>query len=163
VNGIVHVSATDKASGKEQKVTIQASGGLQDSEIEEMIQDAEKNASDDKQRKEVIETKNKADALIYSTEKNLKDNADKIGESDKKNVEDAIVDLKKAMENEDDIEQINAQTEALAAASMKIGEAMYGAEAAAGAEAPEQAADSAEAKSDAKVVDGEFKDVSDSK
>jgi len=163
VNGIVHVSATDKASGKEQKVTIQASGGLQDSEIEEMIQDAEKNASDDKQRKEVIETKNKADALIYSTEKSLKDNADKIGESDKKNVEDAIVDLQKAMENEDDIEQINAKTEALAAASMKIGEAMYGAEAAAGAEAPEQAADSAEAKSDAKVVDGEFKDVSDSK
>ncbi len=165
VNGIVHVSATDKASGKEQKVTIQASGGLQDNEIEEMIQDAEKNASDDKKRKESIETKNKADALIYSTEKNLKDNADKIAESDKKNVEEAIVELKKVMENEDDIEQINAKTESLAAASMKIGEAMYGAasEAEAAAASPEQAAGGADAASDAKVVDGEFKDVSDNK
>ena len=171
VNGIVHVSATDKASGKEQKVTIQASGGLKDDEIEYMIQDAEKNATDDKKRKESIETKNKADALIYSTEKNLKDNGDKISESDKKNVEEAIAELKKAMENEDDIEQINAKTESLAAASMKIGEAMYGAAAdaeaaAAGATGPEQqqaSGDSASASSDAKVVDGEFKDVSDSK
>ena len=171
VNGIVHVSATDKASGKEQKVTIQASGGLKDDEIEEMIQDAEKNSADDKKRKESIETKNKADALIYSTEKNLKDNSDKISESDKKNVEEAIAELKKAMENEDDIEQINAKTESLAAASMKIGEAMYGAAAdaeaaAAAASGPEQqqaAGGSTEAASDAKVVDGEFKDVSDSK
>lgn len=171
VNGIVHVSATDKASGKEQKVTIQASGGLKDDEIEEMIQDAEKNSADDKKRKESIETKNKADALIYSTEKNLKDNSDKISESDKKNVEEAISELKKAMENEDDIEQINAKTESLAAASMKIGEAMYGATAdaeaaASAASGPEQqqaSGGSAEAASDAKVVDGEFKDVSDSK
>ena len=171
VNGIVHVSATDKASGKEQKVTIQASGGLKDDEIEDMIQDAEKNATDDKKRKESIETKNKADALIYSTEKNLKDNGDKISESDKKNVEESIAELKKAMENEDDIEQINAKTESLAAASMKIGEAMYGAAAdaeaaAAGATGPEQqqaSGDSASASSDAKIVDGEFKDVSDSK
>ena len=171
VNGIVHVSATDKASGKEQKVTIQASGGLKDDEIEEMIQDAEKNSADDKKRKESIETKNKADALMYSTEKNLKDNSDKISESDKKNVEEAIAELKKAMENEDDIEQINAKTESLAAASMKIGEAMYGAAAdaeaaAAAASGPEQqqaAGGSAEAVSDAKVVDGEFKDVSESK
>ncbi len=164
VNGIVHVSATDKASGKEQKVTIQASGGLKDDEIEEMIQDAEKNSADDKKRKESIETKNKADALIYSTEKNLKDNSDKISESDKKNVEEAIAELKKAMENEDDIEQINAKTESLAAASMKIGEAMYGAAAAAsGPEQQQAAGGSAEAASDAKVVDGEFKDVSDSK
>ena len=171
VNGIVHVSATDKASGKEQKVTIQASGGLKDDEIEEMIQDAEKNSADDKKRKESIETKNKADALIYSTEKNLKDNGDKISESDKKNVEEAIAELKKAMENEDDIEQINAKTESLAEASMKIGEAMYGASAdaeaaAAAASEPDQqqaSGGSADAASDAKVVDGEFKDVSDSK
>ncbi|MEM6338676.1 MAG: molecular chaperone DnaK [Pseudomonadota bacterium] len=171
VNGIVHVSATDKASGKEQKVTIQASGGLKDDEIEEMIQDAEKNSADDKKRKESIETKNKADALIYSTEKNLKDNGDKISESDKKNVEEAIAELKKAMENEDDIEQINAKTESLAEASMKIGEAMYSASAdaeaaAAAASGPDQqqaSGGSADAASDAKVVDGEFKDVSDSK
>lgn len=165
VNGIVHVSATDKASGKEQKVTIQASGGLKDDEIEAMIKDAEKNATDDKKRKESIETKNKADALIYSTEKNLKDNGDKISESDKKNVEEAITELKKAMENEDDIEQINAKTESLAAASMKIGEAMYGsaADAASGPENTASSESSADPASDAKVVDGEFKDVSDSK
>ena len=158
VNGIVHVSAKDKASGKEQKVTIQASGGLKDNEIEEMIKDAEKNASEDKKRKESIEAKNKADALIYSTEKSLKDNADKIPEADKKNVEDAIAELKKAMENEDDIEQINAKTENLAAASMKIGEAMYGSAAEAESSTPgsgqKEATDSS---ADAKVVDGEYK------
>ena len=164
VNGIVHVSAKDKASGKEQKVTIQASGGLKDNEIEEMIQDAEKNASEDKKRKESIESKNKADALIYSTEKSLKDNADKISEADKKNVEDAIAELKKAMENEDDIEQINAKTESLAAASMKIGEAMYGSAAGAesGASGPEQE-EGTDNSADAKVVDGEYKDISDNK
>lgn len=164
VNGIVHVSAKDKASGKEQKVTIQASGGLKDNEIEEMIKDAEKNASEDKKRKESIEAKNKADALIYSTEKSLKDNADKIPEADKKNVEDAIAELKKAMENEDDIEQINAKTENLAAASMKIGEAMYGSAAEAESSTPgsgqKEATDSS---ADAKVVDGEYKDISDNK
>ena len=166
VNGIVHVSATDKASGKEQKVTIQASGGLNDSEIEDMIKDAEKNATDDKKRKESIESRNKSDALIYSTEKSLKDNGDKISEDDKKNVEEAIVELKKAMENEDDLEQINAKTESLAAVSMKIGEAMYGdaANADAATSASQQpASDASSAESDAKVVDGEFKDVSDNK
>ena len=172
VNGIVHVSATDKASGKEQKVTIQASGGLKDDEIEGMIQDAKKNSADDKKRKEFIETKNKADALIYSTEKSLKDSSDKISESDKKNVEEAIAELKKAIENEDNIEQINTKTESLAAASMKIGEAMYGSAAnsedvATDALGQEQQAfgggSNADTASDAKVVDGEFEDVSDSK
>ncbi len=165
-NGIVHVSAKDKASGKEQNVTIQASGGLQDEEIEQMIQDAEQNATEDKKRKESIEVKNKADALIYSTEKNMKDNSDKIAESDKKDVEDSIIDLRKAMESEDNIEEINAKTEALAAASMKIGEAMYGGEEAAapGADAAAQADPAANAsQDDANVVDGEFKDVSDNK
>ncbi len=164
VNGIVHVSAKDKASGKEQKVTIQASGGLKDNEIEEMIKDAEKNASEDKKRKESIEAKNKADALIYSTEKSLKDNTDKIPEADKKNVEDAIAELKKAMENEDDIEQINAKTENLAAASMKIGEAMYGSAAEAESSTPGSGQKEAtENSADAKVVDGEYKDISDNK
>jgi molecular chaperone DnaK len=171
VNGIVHVSATDKASGKEQKVTIQASGGLKDDEIEGMVQDAERNSADDKKRKEFIETKNKANALIYSTERSLKDNSDKILESDKKNIEEAVAELKKAIENEDNIEQINAKTESLASASIKIGEAMYSAESDAEAAAAEaldseqrQASGaSADAASDAKVVDGEFKDVSDDK
>ncbi len=161
VNGIVHVSAKDKASGKEQKVTIQASGGLKDDEIEQMIKDAEKNASEDKKRKEFIEVKNKADTLIYSTEKSLKDFADKIAANDKQLIEDAIASLKKAMESEDDLESINQKTEELAAASMKIGEVMYGNKegesATQGGEASSQNAD------DGKVVEGEFKDVSDTK
>ena len=156
-NGIVHVSAKDKASGKEQNVTIQASGGLKEDEIEEMIKDAEQNTSDDKKRKESIESKNKADSLIYSTEKNLKDHADKISDEDKQAVDAAITELKTAMESDEDVEQIGIKTEALAAASMKIGEAMY-----ANNEA-KQEMPSEEATAEAKVVDGEFKDVSDSK
>ncbi len=158
VNGIVHVSAKDKASGKEQKVTIQASGGLKDDEIEQMIKDAEKNASEDKKRKESIEIKNRADTLIYSTEKSLKDFADKIAANDKQLIEDAITSLKKAMESEDDIELINQKTEDLATASMKIGEAMYGNNEAASSPQGESSSQNAE---DGKVVDGEFKDVSD--
>jgi molecular chaperone DnaK len=160
VNGIVHVSAKDKASGKEQKVTIQASGGLKDDEIEQMIKDAEKNASEDKKRKESIEIKNKADALIYSTEKSLKDFADKISAADKQAVEDAIAALKKAMESEDDFELINQKTEELATASMKIGEAMYGTNEASSSSQEESSSKNAE---DGKVVEGEFKDVSDNK
>jgi molecular chaperone DnaK len=159
VNGIVHVSAKDKASGKEQKVTIQASGGLKEDEIEAMVKDAEKNASEDKKRRESIEAKNKADTLIYSTEKSLKENGDKITEEEKRNIESAISDLKKAIENEEDVEQINAKTEMLAAASMKIGEAMYSAPGSGSA----HEAHTASERQDAKVVDGEFKDVSDSK
>jgi molecular chaperone DnaK len=157
VNGIVHVSAKDKASGKEQKVTIQASGGLKDDEIEQMIKDAEKNASEDKKLKEYIEVKNKADTLIYSTEKSLKDFAEKIAANDKQSIEEAIDSLKKAMESEDDIELITQKTEDLAAASMKIGEVMYGNNEA--ESAPQ--ADPSSSTPDGKVVDGEFKDVSD--
>ncbi len=157
VNGIVHVSAKDKASGKEQKVTIQASGGLKDDEIEQMIKDAEKNASEDKKLKEFIEVKNKADTLIYSTEKSLKDFAEKIADNDKQLIEDAIDSLKKAMESEDDIELITQKTEDLAAASMKIGEVMYGNN---DAESAPQA-ETSSSSTDGKVVDGEFKDVSD--
>lgn len=156
-NGIVHVSAKDKASGTEQKVTIQASGGLKDEEIEAMVQDAEKNASEDKKRKESIESKNKADTMVYSAEKSLKDHGDKISEDDKKAIEDAIAEVKKAIEG-DDVEEINAKLEILATASMKMGEAMN---AAAGAEG-ENPADAAKSTTDddSKVVDGEFKDVS---
>ena len=156
-NGIVHVSAKDKASGKEQKVTIQASGGLKEDEIKEMIKDAEKNASDDRKRKESIESKNKADTLIYSAEKNLKEHSDKISDVDKQAVETAIAELKTAMESEDNIEQINTKTETLATASMKIGESMYV------NNEVEQQKTSKGAAADGKVVDGEFKDVSDSK
>jgi molecular chaperone DnaK len=157
VNGIVHVSAKDKASGKEQKVTIQASGGLKDDEIEQMIKDAEKNASEDKKLKEFIEVKNKADTLIYSTEKSLKDFAEKIAPNDKQLIEDAIDSLKKAMESEDNIELITQKTDDLAVASMKIGEVMYGNN---DSESAPQA-ESSSSTTDGKVVDGEFKDVSD--
>ena len=157
VNGIVHVSAKDKASGKEQKVTIQASGGLKDDEIEQMIKDAEKNASEDKKLKEFIEVKNKADTLIYSTEKSLKDFAEKIAPNDKQLIEDAIDSLKKAMESEDNIELITQKTDDLAVASMKIGEVMYRNN---DSESAPQA-ESSSSTTDGKVVDGEFKDVSD--
>jgi len=167
-NGIVHVSAKDKASGKEQNVTIQASGGLKDDEIEQMVKDAEKNASDDKKKKEAIEAKNKADALIYSTEKSIKDHADKISDEDKTAVESAISDLKSAMESEDNLEQISEKTEALAAASMKMGEAIHKAGGVDAGEADTAAensksTDTKNQEDDAKVVDGEFKDVSNSK
>ena len=163
VNGIVHVSAKDKASGKEQKVTIQASGGLKDDEIEQMVRDAEQNASEDKKRKESIEIKNKADALIYSTEKSLKDHGDKISADDKTNIENAISDLKQALEVEDNNDQIAEKTENLATASMKIGEAMYAANAG-NEQQQDHASEATEtAPKDDKVVEGEFKDVSDDK
>jgi molecular chaperone DnaK len=163
-NGIVHVSAKDKASGKEQKVTIQASSGLKEDEIQTMIKDAEKNASQDKARKEEIEVINKADSLIYSTEKNLKENSDKIDNKDKKTVEDAISELKSAItSSEKNITEINTKIETLATANMKISQAIN--------KHQEQQNDSTtKVKKDTstdsnssdnnKVVDGEFKDVS---
>lgn len=158
-NGIVHVSAKDKASGKEQTVTIQASGGLKEDEIEAMVKDAEKNASEDKKRKEIIETKNKADTLIYSTEKSLKEHGDKISEADRGAIEAATAELKSVLESDpENHEEIHSKTEALAMASMKIGEAMYAASGGAESEAASSA--TAAAAEDAKVVDGEFKDVS---
>lgn len=124
VNGIVHVSAKDKASGKEQKVTIQASGGLSDAEIEQMVKDAEQNADEDKKRKELIEAKNAADSLVYSTEKTLTEYGDKLSSEDKGTVEEALAALKAVLESED-AALIKEKTESLTAASMKIGEAMY--------------------------------------
>ncbi|WP_341747542.1 molecular chaperone DnaK [Candidatus Tisiphia endosymbiont of Dascillus cervinus] len=153
VNGIVHVSAKDKASGKEQKVTIQASGGLSDTEIEQMVKDAEKNAEDDKKRRELIEARNSADSLIYSTEKTLKEHDSKISASDKQEVENSITELKAALES-DNLEQIKAKTDALMASSMKIGEAMY--------KSPSGDDNNAEseASNDDKVVDANYEDVS---
>ena len=158
-NGIVHVSAKDKASGKEQKVTIQASGGLKEEEIEKMVKDAEANAAEDKKRKELIEAKNQADTLIYSSEKTLKEHGEKINAEDKKAIEDAMTNLKSAVESED-IEKINSGVQALGAASMKVGEAMN----AASSQQADASSSAEEAtKNDEKVVDGEFKDVSEDK
>lgn len=154
-NGIVHVSAKDKASGKEQRVTIQASGGLSDAEIEQMVKDAEKNADEDKKRKELIEAQNAANSLVYSTEKTLTDYSDKLSSEDKGGVEEALSALKAVLDSED-AALIKEKTESLTAASMKIGEAMYKAQSDAGATG---SASEENTTSNEKVVDADFEDV----
>ena len=125
-NGIVHVSAKDKATNQEQSIRIQASGGLSDDDIEKMVKDAEANAEADKERREGVEAKNRAEALVHSTEKNLGEYGDKIEAEDKQAIEDALATLKETLGKEDaDLEAINAEAQALAQASMKLGEAMY--------------------------------------
>ncbi|MBJ3775010.1 molecular chaperone DnaK [Acuticoccus mangrovi] len=153
-NGIVNVSAKDKGTGKEQQIRIQASGGLSDSDIEQMVKDAETHAEDDKRRRALVEAKNQAEALVHSTEKMLADNGDKIAASDKSTVEAAIADLKTALEGEDP-SAIEARTQALAQASMKLGEAMYASQGEAQGDGEAQAA------KDDDVVDADFEEVSD--
>ena len=123
-NGIVNVSAKDKATGKEQKIRIQASGGLSDEDIEKMVQEAETHAEDDKIRRESIEAKNNASALIHSTEKNLEEHGDKIPETDRTEIEGAVQALKDVLESED-TDEIKSKSEALMQVAMKLGEAMY--------------------------------------
>jgi len=123
-NGIVNVSAKDKGTGKEQQIRIQASGGLSDDDIEKMVKEAELNAEADKARREAVEAKNQAEALIHSTEKTLVEHGDKVGEDDKAAIDTALADLKTAVEA-DDTDEINAKIQVLTAASMKLGEAMY--------------------------------------
>ncbi len=159
-NGLVNVSAKDKATGKEQQISIQASGGLDDSEIDQMVKDAEANAEEDKKRKESVEARNQAESLIHTTEKNLTEHGEAVGEEDKAAIETATNDLKSAIEGDDiDIEDVKAKTDALMQASMKLGEAMYKAQQeAGGAEgAPEGAAE--EAPADDGVVDADFEEV----
>ncbi|ONG53380.1 molecular chaperone DnaK [Pseudoroseomonas deserti] len=158
-NGIVSVSAKDKATGKEQQIKIQAKSGLSDADIERMVKDAEANAEADKKRREGVETKNQLEALIHGTEKTLKENGDKVGEADKAEAEAALEAARSAREG-DDVEAIKAATERLGAASMKLGEAVYKAAAAAeGAAGANPEAAGAEAKAGEKVVDAEFEDV----
>ncbi len=165
-NGIVNVGAKDKATGKEQAIRIQASGGLSDADIEQMVKDAEMHAADDKARKEAVETRNQADGLIYTTEKNLAEYGDKVPAEEKTGIEEAIAALKTAMEGED-IEDIKAKSETLAQAAMKLGEAMYKAqqeeEAAGQAEAGAPEADPAAqgGEDDATIVDADFEEVDD--
>ena len=123
-NGIVNVSAKDKATGKEQQIRIQASGGLSDEDIEKMVQEAETHAEDDKIRRESIEAKNNASALIHSTEKNLEEHGDKIPETDRTEIESAIQALKDVLESEN-VDEIKSKSEALMQVAMKLGEAMY--------------------------------------
>src|SRR5437868_1020174 len=123
-NGIVNVSAKDEATGKEQQIRIQASGGLSEADIQKMVKDAEANAAEDKKRREAVDAKNHADALVHSTEKALAEHGSKVAESERRTIEDAVSDLKEALKG-DDAEAIKAKTNTLAQASMKLGEAMY--------------------------------------
>jgi molecular chaperone DnaK len=154
-NGIVNVSARDKATEKEQSIRIQANGGLSEADIETMVREAEANAAEDKARKDLVEAKNHGDALIHSTEKALTEHGEKVGAAEKSAIEAAVADLKSALEG-DDAESIAAKTQILMQASMKLGEAMYQSQA--GAPGAEGAGASAAA--DDGVVDAEFEDVS---
>jgi len=153
-NGIVNVSAKDKATGKEQQIRIQASGGLSEADIEKMVKDAEANAAADKKRREAVDAKNHADALVHSTEKALAEHGSKIAETERRAIEDAVSDLKEALKGED-AEAIKAKSNTLAQASMKLGEAMYK------QQAESDAASKGAAKDD--VVDAEFTEVDDDK
>jgi molecular chaperone DnaK len=162
-NGIVHVSAKDRATGKEQQIRIQASGGLSDSDINRMVKEAEAHASEDKKRKELVEARNHADSLVYSTEKNLKEFGDKVSGPEKQAIETAIADLKSALAGED-ADAIKAKTEALMQASMKLGEAMYKANQEAGPEAAggaggQTGSGSSSGGPDDTVVDADFEEV----
>ncbi len=157
-NGIVNVTAKDKGTGKEHQIRIQASGGLSDADIEKMIKDAEANADADKARREAVEAKNQAEALIHSTEKSLKDYGDKVSGDDKAAIETALAALKTAVEG-DDAEDIKAKTQTLAEASMKLGQAMY--ESAQAEEGGEDAADVRADKDD--VVDADFEEIDEDK
>ena len=154
-NGIVNVTAKDKATNKEHQIRIQASGGLSDADIEKMVKDAEANAEADKKRRELVEVKNQGESLVHATEKSVKEYGDKVSEADKGGIETAMTALKTALEGED-VETIKARTTDLMQASMKLGEAMYAA-----SQTPEggpDAAPGAEAKKD-DVIDADFSEV----
>jgi molecular chaperone DnaK len=158
-NGIVNVQATDKATGKEQSIRIQASGGLSESDIDRMVKEAETHAEEDKKRRELVEMKNQGEALVHSTEKMLKDYGDKVPAADKGVVETALADLKSALQGEDK-DLIKQKVDAMAQASMKLGEALYqanqGAAAAGGGGGPSEGGDGKE-----NVVDVDFEEVKD--
>jgi molecular chaperone DnaK len=155
-NGIVSVTAKDKATSKEQQIRIQASGGLSEADIEKMVKDAEAHATEDKKRRELVDARNQGEALIHSAEKSLGEFGDKVAASDKSTIEAAIAGLKTALEGED-VEAINARANELTQASMKLGEAMYKAEqaSAGGAQGAQGANED--------VIDADFKEVKDDK
>ena len=164
-NGIVAVQAKDKATGKEQQIRIQSSGGLSDAEIERMVKEAEANAEADKQRREQVEARNHTEGLVHQVEKNLAEHGDKVGAQEKGEAEAAIAAAKSALEGQD-AEAIKQAGERLSQAAMKIGEAMYKAQAEAGAApgGPEAGGGHAPGgKADDKVVDAEFEEVDDKK
>jgi molecular chaperone DnaK len=162
-NGIVHVSARDKATNKEQSIRIQASGGLSDADIKRMTEEADRYKEEDRKKRELVEAKNGADSMIHSTEKTLKDLGDKVSAGDKTNIEAAIAALKEAATSED-LDEIKAKSEALAQVSMKLGEALYGNQggAAPGAGAEDAGAQGKKPDGD-NVVDADFEEVKDDK
>ncbi len=157
-NGIVHVSAKDLGTGKEQSIKITASSGLNKDEIEKLVRDAQSHSDDDKKRRQLAEAKNQADSLIYSTEKNLAEHGDKIGESEKTSITEAVAALKKALEGSD-ADAIQAATQTLTTASHKLAEEMYKKAAASAKPEPDINPQGAGQKSDDKVVDAEFEEV----
>ena len=160
-NGIVNVSAKDKATNKEQKIKIQASGGLSDDDIDKMVKDAESHAEDDKKRKESVDARNQADALVYSTEKSLKEHGEKLAKEDKDKIDGAVKELKDVLSNENaDSEEIKNKVESLNSAAMKLGEMMYkeSQEQNANAQSEPASKDKNEEK-DADVVDADFEEV----
>ncbi|MDA9862283.1 molecular chaperone DnaK [Candidatus Pelagibacter sp.] len=156
-NGIVSVSAKDKGTGKEQKIQIQASGGLSDEEIEKMVKDAEANKEEDKKKRESVDVRNQADTLLHSTEKNLKEHGAKVSDADKKAIEDASAELKEAIKGTD-TEVIKKKTETLVQASMKLGEAIYKSQEKKEG-SPKEGDKNDEGKKDDNVVDADFEEV----
>ena len=163
-NGIVNVSAKDKATGKEQQIRIQASGGLSEEDIERMVKEAEENAEADKKKREMVDARNQADSLVNETEKNLKEHSDKVPESDKNKIEVDIEELKKVKDS-DNLEAIKSKTEELVQSSLKLGEAIYKQSPQGGAPQPDPsgAEPSSDKKDDDKVVDAEFEEVDENK
>ena len=162
-NGIVSVTAKDKATNKEQQIRIQASGGLSDADIQKMVKEAEAHAGEDKKRRELVEARNQGDGLIHSAEKALGEHGDKVGADEKTAIEAASAALKEALKGED-VEDIKAKTNTLAQASMKLGEAMYKAQQASDAAADASADGAGNApKPEDNVVDADFEEVDDEK
>ena len=160
-NGIVNVSAKDKGTGKEQQIRIQASGGLSENDIDQMVQDAEKFADDDKKRRESAEARNQADSLVHATEQQLAEHGDKIDADLKSEVEAAIAEAKTALEGED-VDAINAKAQALTEVAMKMGQVIYEKEQAEAGPA-ENADSEGPAGAEEEVVDAEFSEVDDDK
>jgi len=178
-NGIVNVQAKDKATGKEQAIRIQASGGLNEADIQRMVKEAEAHAAEDKKKRELVEAKNHGEGLIHATERSLKEHGDKIGAAEKTAIESAIADLKTALTG-DDAETIKTKSDALASASMKLGEAIYkatqesaaapgagpssgGGNAGPGSTGSSGTGSSGTGPSGEKVVDADFEEVDDDK
>ena len=163
-NGILHVSAKDKATGKENKIKIQASSGLSEDEIQRMVKDAEANAEEDKKLRELVDTRNQCDAMIHSVRKSLAEHGDKVGADDKGRIEAALKDAEDAIKG-DDKDAIEAKTQALAQAAQKLGEAMQQAQQPEGAAPGGSGGGQSEAgkKDDGNVVDAEFEEVKDKK